>query len=77
MIWRKLSDGSELLISFELAYHFEVFHSVCHCFFIALFWNCFMAEMLTRRGLHLRNVRVCLPWVIYSHQTVEDQPPLG
>ena len=55
MMWRKSSDGSELSISFELVYRFEVFHSVCHHFFIALFWKFFMAEMLTRRGLHLRN----------------------
>ena len=37
MMWRKSSDGSELSISFELVYRLEVFHSVCHRFFIALF----------------------------------------
>ena len=54
MMWRKLLEGRVASMLFVLAYHFEVFHSICHCAFIFFFRSCFVAEMLTGRGFHLR-----------------------
>ena len=54
MMWRKLSEGRVASMLFTSAYHFEVFHSICHRAFIFFFRSCFVAEMLTRRGFCLR-----------------------